>query len=105
MAKIAKMERSVAQAMLGTVTEDKRFWCHNGQVYQNLEDLQVALAEMDEDAYRYHVNESKSDFSVWVRDVIGDHKLAHDLEKSATPALAARRVTERVAFLQKRATE
>ena len=100
-----RLEKSIAQMRLGNVPDDKRFWCHNGQVYQNLAQLRAGLAEMDDDTYRFHVNESKSDFSKWVREVIGDDKLGHDLEKSANQAVAARRVAERIAFLQMRAAD
>ncbi len=100
---MARMQRSVAEGMLSNAPSDKRFWCHNGQVFQNLEELAEALAGLDEDSFRYHVNESKNDFSSWVREVIGDEKLARDLEKSLTPAQASRRVATRIQFLKERA--
>ena len=103
MPKITKMDRSVAEARLASVAGDKRFWCHCGQIYANLQDLATALAGMDADAYAYHVNDTKNDFGAWVKDVIGDEALAHDLEKASTAAQATRRVSDRIAFLKKRA--
>jgi len=37
---------------------------------------------MNEETFGYHSNETKSDFSNWVKDVIGDEKLAADLKRA-----------------------
>jgi hypothetical protein len=98
--KMVKMTKSVAEERLGNVSQEKRFWCHDGRYLKNLEELKVALAQMPEEAFRYHSNETKSDFSKWVRDVVGDEKLSRDLQKSKTQVQAAKVVADRVAWLR-----
>jgi hypothetical protein len=97
---MVKMTKSTAEARLDDVSQDKRFWCHDGRYLKNLQELEGALEQMTEETFRYHSNEAKRDFSNWVRDVIGDDKLSRDLQKSTTQAQAAKSVTERVTWLR-----
>ncbi len=99
---MADISKAVAQRWLGNAPDDKPFWCQDGRVLQNLQDLAAALKEMSDETFRYHLNESKNDFSNWVRDVIGDEKLAGDLWVSTTRAQAASYVTDRVGYLKRR---
>ena len=103
MAKIIKITKEIAGARLADVEQEKRFWCSDGRVLKNLPELKSALEQMSEDTFRQHSNETKSDFSNWVRDVIGDDKLSSDLRKSKTQAQAAKAVADRVAWLKSRA--
>ena len=100
---MVRMTRSVAEAELGDVPEEKRFWCQDGRYLKNLEELKPALEHMTEETFRYHSNEIKTDFSNWVKDVIGDEKLARDLLKCTTAAQAAKSVAERLEWLNSRA--
>jgi hypothetical protein len=100
---MASVSKSAAKAKLGDVPEEKRFWCHDGRYLKNLEELGAALEQMAEETYRYHSNETKTDFSNWVRDVIGDEKLAKDLLNGTVPAQAAQSVADRVKWLKNRA--
>jgi hypothetical protein len=95
-----RIAKSVAQERLGNVSQEKQFWCHDGRYLKNLEELEVALEQMMEETFRYHSNETKSDFSKWVRDVIGDEKLSRDLQKSATREQAAKSVADRITWLK-----
>jgi hypothetical protein len=95
--------KQVARARLGNVPEEKRFWNADGRYFSNLEELGAALENMTDETYLIHANEAKSDFSNWVRDVIGDDKLALDLKKSATRPWAAKVVADRVRFLKGKA--
>lgn len=97
------MSRAVAQKLLEDVLEDKRFWCQDSRVLKNLSDLDVALREMSEETFRYHLNEAKNDFSNWVRDVIRDDKLAGDLWHSTTRTEAIKSVADRLAYIKRRA--
>ena len=92
--------KSVVEERLGDVSQEKQFWCHDGHYLKNLEELELALELMTEETFRYHSNETKIDFSNWVRNVIGDEKLSRDLQKSKTRAQAAKSVTDRVAWLK-----
>src|SRR4030067_2050059 len=79
---MVKMTSSVAIQRIADVPDDKRFWCSDGRTVKNLQELVTALEQMSDETYRYHANDMKTDFANWVRDVIGDDKLARDLLKS-----------------------
>jgi hypothetical protein len=96
---MVKITKSVAEKRLGDVSQEKQFWCHDGRYLKNLQELEAALEQITEETFQYHVNETKSDFSNWVRDVIGDDKLARDLQKNTTRAQAAKSVAERIVLL------
>ena len=97
---MVKVTRAIAQGWLADVPQEKVFWCSDGRILKNLLELGDTLKQMSEETFCYHSNEAKSDFSNWVRDVIGDEKLAEDLKKSLTPAQAAKSVADRVAWLK-----
>jgi hypothetical protein len=96
---MVRITSSVAAAMLGDVPEEKRFWCVDGKYLKNLAELKDALEQMSEETFRHHSNETKTDFSNWIKDVIGDEKLSRDLLKSATQAQAAKAITARISWL------
>jgi hypothetical protein len=100
MAKVARMTKAMAQARLADVSEDKRFWCCDGRVLQNLAELQIALRQMSDETFRYHSNEEKTDFSNWVRDVIGDEILSRQLQGSVSRLEAAKSVAARITWLK-----
>ncbi len=97
-----RMPREEAESYLANVPDEYVFWCHDGVVLRNLRDLKGALGTMSDETFAYHSNSEKSDFSNWVNDVIGDEKLARDLKKSPDRSLAARTVSQRIAFLESR---
>ncbi len=100
---MVSVSKSAAKARLGDIPKEKRFWCHDGRFLKNLEELKTALEQMAEETFRYHSNETKTDFSNWVRDVIGDEKIAKDLLNCTTRGQAARSVTGRIIWLKTRA--
>jgi hypothetical protein len=69
-------------------TAANAFWVTNGAVLHNLIDLETELATIDKAEYKYHVNGDKNDFSVWVREVLGDAACADDLLAATTPKKA-----------------
>lgn len=97
---MVKMTKAMAAVRLGDVPQDKHFWCSDGLVLKNLGELEAALKGMGEETFKHHVSQTNNDFSNWVRDVIGDEKLSRDLQKSTTPALAAKSVASRIAWLR-----
>ncbi|MFH1182252.1 MAG: hypothetical protein V1702_04795 [Candidatus Woesearchaeota archaeon] len=86
---------------LGDVAADKVFWVNNGGILKNLEEMSVALKEINPEQFAYHVNKEKNDFSSWVRDVICDKTLAVALMKAKTKAAALKAVKARIAKLRK----
>ncbi len=87
--------------LLADVPADKRFWCQDGCAFSNIKELEVALPAMGLEAWQHHTAQGRNDFSNWVRDVIGDDKLAADLQRSSTPQAAARTIGARLVQLQK----
>ena len=100
MAKIIKITREIASERLADVSPEKQFWCSDGRVLKNLLELAAALEEISDESFHHHSSEGKSDFSNWVRDVIGDDKLSRDLQKSKSRAQAAKAVADRVTWLK-----
>jgi hypothetical protein len=91
-----------AARVLSDTGGDKRFFCHDGCISENLQQLADCLSNMSNDSYRHHVTPLKNDFSNWIRDVFGDDKLANDLTGSCNRAEAARTIKARIAWLQKK---
>ncbi len=87
---------------LSDVPQEYVFWNNDGRTLKNLNELAQALATMTEGTYIYHAKNEKNDFANWVRDVIGDQKLAAELQKAQNRAQAARVVARRVALLGKK---
>jgi hypothetical protein len=88
-----------AKSWLSNVPDDKSFRCHSGEMLRNLKELSAALADMSQETYQHHVSKDRNDFSIWIRDVIGDATLANQLQKATSQAGAIRRVTERIGLL------
>jgi hypothetical protein len=92
-----------AQRVLKHVPDEKRFYTHDGSILSNLYELKTALGTMHRSAYGHHVSDGKNDFARWVRDVLGDDKLANDLMKVPGQKDAAKLVAARITWLQARA--
>ena len=99
---MVKITKTIAQKMLGEVPQDKQFWCRDGRTLKSLPELEAALKQMSEETFLYHANETKNDFSNWVRDVMGDETLSIELRQSSTPIQAARIVSNRISWLKSR---
>jgi len=96
------LKQETQKVVLDNVPSEYVFYLHDGGTLANLTDLADALYDMSDDVYSYHVNESKNDFSNWVRDIIKDERLAGDLNKAASKNQAAKIVADRLAALKKR---
>ena len=99
---MAKMTKDAASRLVARVPETNSFWCHDGSVYRNLDELKTGLARMSDETFAFHVTPEKNDFSAWVQTSIGDSKLANDLDEAASRRLALKRVEERLVFLKDR---
>jgi len=97
---MAVINEQIALKMLEDVPGDKQFYCSDGRVLKNLVELGSALTEMSEETYSYHSNATKTDFSNWIKDVIGDEKLARDLGKSINKVRASKAVSDRIVWLR-----
>ena len=96
-----KISKEPAEKFLGKVSDEYAFWCYDGSIFRDMKELAEGLFKMSDDVFAYHANPEKNDFSNWVRDVIGDEKLAKDLENALDRNQTARIVASRVDILTK----
>lgn len=74
--------KEFAKKILSDVSAVNEFVLHyEGKVrkIKNLIDLRIELENMSVKEFSHHVNSDKNDFSVWVKDCVGDPKLAKDM--------------------------
>ena len=100
MVKIVKISKEEAKRRLGDVPDEKRFWCHDGKTIKNLRELGKALNDMSDETFHHHSGGERNDFSRWVREVVGDGKLANDLSKAKSQIQASQAVAKRISFLE-----
>lgn len=94
--------REEAVKYLSDTSPEQSFWVNNGPVLRNLDELSNFIQGMPDDAYSYHANKDKNDFSRWINEIIGDKKLANDLLSSKSKQSAARKLNSRLAMLKKK---
>jgi len=94
--------KELAQKLLAKVPDEYVFRCQDGRILRDMKELAEALATMTDETFAYHSNAEKKDFSNWVRDIIGDEKLAKDVGKASNRTQAARQVAGRIAILTQR---
>jgi len=92
-----------AAKVLSNIEGDKRFYCNDGCVIGNLQQLAECLTHMSDYYFGYHVTSEKNDFSRWISDVLGDNKLARDVSHALNHLEASEIVKARVTWLQKKA--
>ena len=98
---MAKLLKKDAKKFLAKVPQYQQFWCADGRILKNLRELEKALADMADETFAYHSNGEKADFSLWMKEVIGDEQLAKILAKSPSRQQAMKSVTTRIAALDK----
>jgi hypothetical protein len=74
---------------------ERAFILANREKARNVEELAEKMISIG-DEYDLHANSQKNDFSNWVRDVYGDHKLASSLAKAKSPGDAAAAIKRRL---------
>jgi hypothetical protein len=95
----AAVKRTGSKKYLTKVPEMTVFWCHDGQIFDDLEHLMAGFDRMSEETYMYHANEDKNDFSCWIIDVIGDVELAQTIKKAKNKVEAKKITQQRYAEL------
>ncbi|MBU1976303.1 MAG: hypothetical protein KKG59_07925 [Nanoarchaeota archaeon] len=63
---------------------EQAFYCRDGKVVKNLEDLSQSLKEMNDDEFSHHVNQYKNDFAVWISNVLKDEELTSKVKPCLT---------------------
>lgn len=95
-----KILKQDAKRFLANVPEQYVFRCCDGRTFRNIEEFGQAFSNMRDEDFTYHANTEKNDFSMWVKDIIKDEKLARDLTKSQNKSQAAKAVVDRITFLR-----
>lgn len=96
---MTKILKEHAERRLANVADQYVFWCHDGRIIKSIRELKDALELMSDATYAYHAGKEKNDFSNWVKDIIGDDKLARDMSKSSDKRQAFEYVKARETFL------
>jgi hypothetical protein len=100
MVKIVKISKQEAERRLGDVPDDKRFWFQDGKAIKNLKELRKALIDISDETFHHHLSEGRNDFSKWIREVVGDERLANELSKVRSRIQANQAVAKRISFLE-----
>ncbi len=90
------------EEVLRDVDENEAFVMKNGLKLYSLQELAEALKIVSDDVYKYHANETKNDFSTWIKDVFGDYVLASRVFVAKNKFDAAERIEKRIEFLSER---
>ncbi|MBI2659453.1 hypothetical protein HYX05_05140 [Candidatus Woesearchaeota archaeon] len=92
-----------AKRYLCNASPEQCFWVNNGPILKNMEELANALPDMSNETFHHHVSSEKNDFSNWLKDIIGDNKLANDLLSSRSKEAAVKKIRDRMNSLKKKA--
>ncbi len=76
--------KKVAQYELRHAPTDQAFWVTDGQILNNLLDLESALSAMEKAVFSHHVTKEKNDFADWVEYVLEESECAQALRKART---------------------
>jgi hypothetical protein len=95
----AVIKKNGSKKYLEKVPDNMVFWCHDGQIFNNIEQLMAGLDQMSDDTFAYHANEDKNDFACWIMDVIGDEALAKDIKGARNKSEAKKAAQQRYAEL------
>jgi len=66
------------------ITKDNYLRMPDGTMLKNLSDLKHSLKNMKEDTFKIYVNKRNNEFSLWVKDVFKNRKLAREIKKAKT---------------------
>ncbi|MEK6947451.1 MAG: hypothetical protein AABX32_07635 [Nanoarchaeota archaeon] len=61
------------------IKPEEYFGLSNGRILKNLNELLNALKSMDEETFKFHVNQEKNDFGNWIEDVFKYEDLANQI--------------------------
>ena len=99
----SRLTKNQAKKFLSPVPESNVFWCNDGSIFRDIKEFKEALAIMSDHTFTYHSNVAKKDFSNWIRDVVGDERLAQNLESASDRQQAFKIVEERCSLLASKA--
>lgn len=95
-----RLNKELAEKILGDVGEGRRFFCSDGKVFSNLEDLKEDIKKMSDEVFLHHTGEGRNDFSNWICECVGDARLADGLiglDKDAT----LKKIKSRIRYVER----
>ncbi|MBD3249867.1 hypothetical protein GF336_07510 [Candidatus Woesearchaeota archaeon] len=90
-----------AKKILEEVDSNQYFWINNGPIVKSLFDLPEVLRFIDDNTFKYHVNDRKNDLAEWIEETVGDCTLAKVLKRIKTKGTTINKVNQRLAYLKK----
>jgi len=94
-----EITKDQAKRLLSNVPEHCTFKTCDGRTIRSVRDLGKTLAHMADETFQYHANQYRNDFSQWVKDTIGDEKLARHLGRTTDRKQTLRELSHRITFL------
>ena len=95
-----RLNVGIAEKILGDVGDGSRFFATNGKIFASLVDLKNGLREMSEEHFFHHVREGGNDFSNWIRECLGDVRLADSLI-GLDKDKAVKKIASRIAYIER----
>ena len=95
-----RLNVELAKKILGNSEEGREFHDKDGNVFRNLSDMEERLREMSDEAFLSHIKDGRNDFSDWVRECLGDVRLADSLiglDKEGS----LRKIKARIGYVEK----
>ncbi len=74
-----KKESSQKKVVKKVINPENYFFMHDGRVLKEIIELAEILETIDNEVFYHHVNESKNDFSNWIRDIFENHELSQEI--------------------------
>ena len=98
------VSKEEARRYIQDCSTEQCFWVNNGPILKSLDELVIALPGLSSETFAYHVNNDKNDFSNWIRDTIGDQKLANEILSSKNKESIVKKIRTRLVALKKKAS-
>jgi len=81
--------------MSSDMPHEKMFFLKDGRAFHNVKDLAKAVEEMPKEEFMGHVNAEKNDFYNWIKEVVGNNKLATSIKNIKTQKTMAKKMRGR----------
>lgn len=65
-----------------SVPKDKSFYFCNGKSARSLVEFLNILESLTTEEFKHHVNKERHDFANWIRNAVGNKKIADHIEKT-----------------------
>ena len=95
-----RLNVETAKRILGDVSEGNRFFCNDGKFFSNLCDLKDDIPNMSNEAFLHHTGQGRNDFANWIRDCLGDSKLADELV-GLDKKDSSKKIGSRISYIEK----